>query len=422
MHHPPPFAPLPPYPYGPPYGATPYMPPTIDNTATYAPPPLPPQANPGVNPTDGQNVMAGAIPPPPLSEIPTDSMVDSESPEKPSSGQPLYQPAGEYNQTGQPRDHNANTDYPYGTSSGGAGAATNPSPVPVTYHNYGVNSYMPPPPYNAGPSRDMNNGGNFSKKPRLGQSSNQLPENERCTLRCTGIPTYVKEEDLKVHFEAFGHVVELQLSPMATNDQHDKGDGDGGSEKKRTYNECLVQFFSAQNAKKCFTSPSPVLNNRFIHLHMSKFNIIPPCDVEVPSQEIIERDHLLLSQDVVPQAVAVKKKPQTIIKPATTKWKRSDAAAAKPTSQEGEASVEPSSSSIADGVNPVIETPKKETEISKEGIALKQNFEQLKALKQQAEESLKKKETVLQVIKLFISLTMHVKLIFSCLLLLLYTF
>ncbi len=60
-----------------------------------------------------------------------------------------------------------------------------------------------------------------------------LPENERCTLRCTSIPVHITEEDLKAHFESFGHVVELQVSPMENQNGDDIDDGNEDSKKKK---------------------------------------------------------------------------------------------------------------------------------------------------------------------------------------------
>jgi hypothetical protein len=119
-------------------------------------------------------------------------------------------------------------------------------------------------------------------------SRNELPESERCTLLCTGIPTYVKEEEIMAHFRSFGRVVQLQItpseSPTAVTTTTDGISGTGEKDKK-TYNECLVQFDSADNAKKCYSSPTAVLNNRFIRIQQSSFNIIPPADVPPPTEE-----------------------------------------------------------------------------------------------------------------------------------------
>lgn len=129
---------------------------------------------------------------------------------------------------------------------------------------------------------DFNYGGAQSR--RIGQSQGQsqgqgnglqqvstLLEHERCTLKCTGLPQHVKEGDLRKHFMAFGRVVELQLI---------ENEGD-----KKGYNECLVQMGSAFEAKKCLNSPSAVLNNRFVRLMHSVFNIVPFADVQPLSEE-----------------------------------------------------------------------------------------------------------------------------------------
>lgn len=119
--------------------------------------------------------------------------------------------------------------------------------------------------------------------PRDGQGHDQtsyqqngLADHEKCTLKCTGIPPHVTEVDIRGHFKTFGRVVELQLIDSAARDT----DGD-----KKMYKECLVQMGSAQEAKKCFNSPSAVLNNRFIRVAYPPFNIIPLADVLPPTPE-----------------------------------------------------------------------------------------------------------------------------------------
>jgi hypothetical protein len=113
-----------------------------------------------------------------------------------------------------------------------------------------------------------------SKQNRYQQHSN-LPEHERCTLKCNGIPQYVKDADLMGHFKAFGRVVELQLIELEV----------AVKDGEKKYNECLVQFSSAQESGKCLRSPTAVLNNRFIHVLESPFNIVPFADVPPPTEE-----------------------------------------------------------------------------------------------------------------------------------------
>jgi hypothetical protein len=261
-----------------------------------------------------------------------------------------------------------------------------------------------------------NNNHNNSNRGRNNNNSHkvQLPESERCTLRCTGIPTYVKEEDMKAHFEAYGHVVKIQISPMEDHHNHSKDEGDEaggeGTNKKKTYNEALIQFYSPPNAKKCLSSQYPVLNNRFIRLYPSNFNIILPSDVDAPSFEILERDKALLSQDISPSSYDnsnAKKKalPGTVhTVGVSNKWKRTanDGKVPLTTGNDGEAaasvesknsseSVEEKAAKAAAAAATSAENAAKETE-------LKQEFESLKSLKQQAENILKQKEKILQVI------------------------
>jgi hypothetical protein len=98
------------------------------------------------------------------------------------------------------------------------------------------------------------------------------------------------------HFRGFGRVVELQLivtAPDSAADgrpSQDKGaDDNDGDKDRKSYNECLVQFATAQDAKKCLNSPTAVLNNRFIRVLYSTFNIVPLSDVpELTAAEIQE--------------------------------------------------------------------------------------------------------------------------------------
>lgn len=194
---------------------------------------------------------------------------------------------------------------------------------PTGYPNYNMNhgkfassmNQSQKQPHNIGNYRNHNNNSNnhSNRVERESNKSNRqavknLPENERCTLRCTSIPVTVTEEELRAHFESFGHVVELQISPMEQNNNNhgNNGDGEEGDEKKKKpSNECLVQFYSASNARKCLTSATPVLSNRFIFIYQSHFNIVPPHDVPKPSRDILERDAYLMSQrEIIPGIAA----------------------------------------------------------------------------------------------------------------------
>lgn len=240
-----------------------------------------------------------------------------------------------------------------------------------------------------------------------------LPENERCTLRCTSIPVHVTEEDLKAHFESFGHVVELQVSPMEGNGNNNLEDDDteDGKKKKKQANECLVQFYSAANARRCLTSEVPVLNNRFIFIYQSHFNIIPPQDVPRPSRDILDRDSYLLSQkEIIPaasaaQAAANRKRSALNIYTSgrTNKWRRTDGfgggddnkvagdGAAMSTMRgdfrEGAEEDRPTNGDEA------VATPSAASKAAAD--EMKAALMRQKQLKQQAEELLKKKEDVL---------------------------
>lgn len=254
-----------------------------------------------------------------------------------------------------------------------------------------------------------------------------LPEHERCTLRCTSIPVHVTEEDLKAHFESFGHVVELQVSPMEANASggNEEDETEDSKKKKKAANECLVQFHSAANARRCLSCELPVLNNRFIFIYQSHFNIIPPQDVPRPSRDVLDRDAYLLAQkEIIPavsaaQAAASRKRTALNIYTSgmTNKWRRTDSGKEE-TKVPGEAPAATTSTENGgvEGEHSMTNEDKNEAEVTGPvatlSAASKAAAEEMKAsllrqkqLKQQAEELLKKKEDVLIVrVELFIFL------------------
>jgi len=268
----------------------------------------------------------------------------------------------------------------------------------------------------------------YSYKEKKGSKQHQqqlLPEHERCTLKCSGIPHYVTEQDIRTHFEAFGYVVELQIVSPPSSEDNLTVDG-----KKKVYNECLVQFYSAANAKKCFTSPLPVLNNRFIHLHVSTFNITPVTDVPTPNLDVIERDAKLLNESILISAASSSTGPtdrkkshsvhtqgvsnkyrrlsgeHSLVASATAAVVRTETNDSNMTSsgdrkdsnalEEGSSfEVDPTEAHV-EGAKSVILSPSGVV-LTKEKLELKEKHEQLKVLRQQAEEILKTKEGVLQV-------------------------
>jgi hypothetical protein len=99
----------------------------------------------------------------------------------------------------------------------------------------------------------------------------------QCTLRCTGLPQSISESDLYGHFVVFGPIVRLVLKRNSTfENQNTNADNDS----KKIYNECSVQFLNEADAKKCFNSPAPVLNNRFIKIFNSNHNLVPSNEVQ----------------------------------------------------------------------------------------------------------------------------------------------
>jgi RNA recognition motif-containing protein len=95
---------------------------------------------------------------------------------------------------------------------------------------------------------------------------------ESATLKCTGIPRYVKEAELYSHFAKFGKIVKMDLKRFGADDP-------SGMDQK-TYNECLVQFEDASDCRKCLSSPLSVLNNRFIKIFSAPHNIVAPGEVD----------------------------------------------------------------------------------------------------------------------------------------------
>jgi RNA recognition motif-containing protein len=294
-----------------------------------------------------------------------------------------------------------------------------PMPFPPMYMGY--ENYMAPHMYQnnmnqsnsednfrKGNRNNNNNNNNNNRNNRNNNNNNkiQLPENERCTLRCTGIPTYTTEDEIKHFFEAFGHVVKLQVSPMEDHNKKPDNEvetGEDGEPKKKTYNECLIQYYSPQNAKKCLTSQIPILNNRYIRIYPSNFNIILPSDVEPPSYDIIEQDKALLSiKEIQPKPFdsnATKKKAGIHTVGVSNKWRKTNNDTKVPGA---ETSVEPSQVPPSTDQIPTAPSGNETSPQKPENTELKQEFEQLKTLKQQAEDILKQKERILQVMKHFL--------------------
>jgi RNA recognition motif-containing protein len=98
------------------------------------------------------------------------------------------------------------------------------------------------------------------------------PFEESSTLKCTGIPRYVKEAELYAHFIKFGRVVKLALKRFG-------GPDDPTGMDQKTYNECLLQFEDASDCRKCLSSPLSVLNNRFIKIFSAPHNIVSSAEL-----------------------------------------------------------------------------------------------------------------------------------------------
>ncbi len=261
-----------------------------------------------------------------------------------------------------------------------------------------------PPPYyasygNAAPQQFAGPYGAGKSGQSRREAVPALPEAERYTLKCSHIPSYHTEADIRAHFEAFGHVVELQVTPMGDGPARGHEGSDAAPTDKKTFNEALIQFLSPQNAKKCFNSPAPVLNNRFIKLVQSHFNIIPPCDMEPLSEDLHQADRELLSRPSVPQVATagLKKKAHSGLnmyaEGPSNKYRRVAElpAVSTPTkpSVESDATVGSQSATLSSPAAAVAAP-------SKEDLEMKASFEALKSLRSQQETIWKQKESVLQ--------------------------
>jgi hypothetical protein len=276
-----------------------------------------------------------------------------------------------------------------------------------------------------------------------------LPEAERCTLKITGIPHYISDSDIRAHCDAFGYVVQMQWSApvlSAANTTEVVGeaevgaDGSKQTQQKKTNRECLVQFYSAANAKKCFSSPKSVLDNRFINIRQSFVNLIPPTDVPYPGDDVIEHDKVLLtSKHNVPQLASAgadagaagyrKRQPYPVVAAAhpqqqqhglnmyahgaSNKYRRtaeddnrvhteSGAAVGPPGTADGHGQEDSNGSAAhnqaytGDSNSGGVSSPQPAV-MTQEKLEIKAKNEQLKVLRQQMDEISRQKEKILQV-------------------------
>eukprot|EP01038_Epipyxis_sp_PR26KG_P004298 gene4298-6094_t len=342
-------------------------------------------------------------PPIPQGPIITNNMNEEYRPAPPSS----QIPANRGNQTNDntnilynnidPYQHNPNNNYFNNTRNfPGMNSNNYPMPYPVDGTNYNAN-------YNSQKSNNRNNRNNNN----LNHQSNQnfLPENERRTLKCTGIPMTTKTEELKAHFASFGYVVEIQLSSVGAIVDEELGDN------KKVFAECLVQFYSAEMAKKCKNSPIPVLNNRFIKVYFSHFNIIPPGDVMEMSPDMLEKKRLeQIKESTGGQNYKQNKhhnnahsfdnidknsyKNQPVVRVhagTSNKYRRLSGDGKTAVGEETLDTAESTNKSTTGALPPAPGAP-----LSKEDLEMKKKFEELRILRQQAEIILKKKESLIQ--------------------------
>jgi RNA recognition motif-containing protein len=223
----------------------------------------------------------------------------------------------------------------------------------------------------------------------------------------TGIPAYMTEQDLREHFEDFGHIVEMQLTEAPANHKRKDGEESVEGEKKRVFLECLIQYHTAANARKCYTSTRSVRDNRHIQIRPAFFNIIPPADVPYPGDEIAERDAAIVAGTYVSNKnpagdTGGRKKSYAAVAggaafhPGANKYRRGNDDANIPAHQSagdsGSSSAE-GDMGMQQGQGAVAPAPA----LTQEKYEAKKRFEELKELRQQAEEIAKKKEAILLV-------------------------
>lgn len=124
------------------------------------------------------------------------------------------------------------------------------------------------------PQNKRNN--NFNPHGHGNHNSMKLADHEKCTIKCTGVPSYVSEYELMAHFRSFGKLVSTRSvtgeNSSNSSKEEDEIQEDGKTERK--YSTYYAQYTNAEDAKKCFTSAKAVLNNRFIKLFYNPMNLI----------------------------------------------------------------------------------------------------------------------------------------------------
>lgn len=191
-----------------------------------------------------------------------------------------------------------------GIAGGGGSSSLNPSAPPYEPQYSHFDQWGIPHIQTAGHAESISRGGNYGGVGigigGAGDSAylyhhpgrphrQEIPEEERCTLKCTGIPQYVTEIELMNHFRTFGRITQLQLTRPGSLHPGDAPD-------KKAFNECLVQFYNHQDAKKCYGSPAAVLNNRFIKMFHSPFNLIAVSEVPPPTVEEEQEQERFMQQ------------------------------------------------------------------------------------------------------------------------------
>ena len=227
------------------------------------------------------------------------------------------------------------------------------------------------------------------------------PENERCTVKVTKIPTDITEPALRQYFETFGQIVAFQLTPTST---HPSGGNNNHHEKhhKYTYNECIIQYYNTETAKKCLYNPNAVLGNRFIQTKPAYYNLIPINEVIINNKEIIPSvDDIQndTNNSYSSNNITGKRKSYTTSNIDINNNNNNEISNKYTCYEHTESTI--SNNNIIKNEKIKEKNQEKIQEKIHEKKEIQEKFEHLKTLRQQAEEIIKKKEKILMVIKYY---------------------
>lgn len=156
----------------------------------------------------------------------------------------------------------------------------------------------PPVPRSMPPQQDSfgRGGGGRGRGPR----QQHLADGERCTLKCSGVPTYTKPTELLLHFHSFGRLVatrcELNGRAVTAVELEAVQASAGESKGSHQYFDYYAQYVSVEDAKKCHGSAKAILGNRFIKLFIHSDNLVPPGEVMESMINALESEVAMLKK------------------------------------------------------------------------------------------------------------------------------